>query len=305
VISFDLVLRMILAPAVAAALILGLLWSLYSHAARKSGPGIAWAAPLAVATAAALGYALLEGWPAYPKESWQWLAWITVAGGVLGIVESLIGGQRRGTRERPPEGSHRSRAGLWSMRIPLLAACATCLLLRVAKTSDGSFDVAHVALDVGAVAIGWFVLATAIPAHGPRVGAIVLCVVATAATPLFVFSGNARFAYLSAALCSGLGALSVACWLRPSPRALTSALTPAALLLGLLCVSAREFGYARFSPAWYGAVAIAPALALLPGSRWIPIASEPLRVIARLAVLGAVLGVAVMVAWNTYDPSPY
>src|SRR5688572_30675381 len=160
---------MIIAPAIAAALIVGLAWRLHSPAARKGGGGPAWAAPLAVATAAALGHALLEGWPAYPDESWRWLAWIAVAGGLLGIAESFASA---------------TRARVWIARLPVLAACTACLLLRVAKRGDGSLDLAHVALDAGAVAAGWIVLATAIPAHGPRAGTIALCLVATAATPM-------------------------------------------------------------------------------------------------------------------------
>jgi hypothetical protein len=282
-------LRAFVWPALAALLVLAIAWRLTPRGRRTSAEPRPWAAPLAVALAAALGHALLNGWPWRPNESWRWLAWIAVSGGALGIMESA---------------SRSSVLGTWIVRALVLGASVTLLLLRVAHKDDG-LDVGRVALDAAAALAGWLVFAPAVAAHGARLGPVLLFACGSAVSAMVLFSANLRVALLGAALCGGLAALALSSWRRPSPRGLAGATSTAALLFACLAIAAVELGYPGFSPAWYAAVALAPLASIAAGSRLIPIGREPARSIARLAIALAVLATGVLAAWRAYASSPY
>lgn len=270
-------LRGILAPGVLVGGALLLSWGLASASARRDSAAPPAAAAAAVPLGMLAGLVLLFGWESVPKESWRWLGWLCAALALLGAWES---------RENSSFGLR------WSLRIAMvLAALALVLRKRLLPAGDDP-EWAKLALYLGAplFVIGlWYAL---LPRLGAVAGAGALWLLSAASSAMLLFAGSLKFALIAGALAGGLGALVIACWLRPSVAGMSGAIVPVAVLLSTLCFVGFEFCYAEYPPWLYLGLALAPLAVALPFLR---------SHVAKLCALALPVIAVLIVAFRAYD----
>jgi len=270
-------LRGILVPGVLVGGALLLAWGLASSAARRDSDAPAAAAAAAPPLGMFAGLVLLFGWESVPKESWRWLGWLCLAVALLGAIES---------REKQSFGLR------WGLRLAMvIAALALVLRKRLLHAGDDP-EWAKLALYLGAplAVIGlWRAL---LPRLGAVAGAGALWLLSAASALMLLFAGSLKFSLIAGALAGGLGALVIACWLRPSVSGMSGAIVPVAVLLSTLCFVGFEFCYAEYSPWLYLGLALAPLAVALPFVR-----SSG----ARLAALALPVISVLIVAFLAYD----
>lgn len=269
----------VLLPAAVAGAIFFAAWGLGSKAARADASAPAPAAAIAIGAAGMAGFGQLFGWQFLPRESWLWLLWVFPLAGLLGAVEA---------REGIPA---TLRFGL---RLTLVAGALALVLRKVLWSTGGELQWQKLAI-YGAVplllASLWRALLTPM---GAVVGAGVLWLLTSATAAMLLFAGSLKLAQASGTAAAALGALAVACWLRPSPRGMAGAITPVAVVLSMLVFLGIEYGYAEYSPWLFALIALAPMFGAsgLVRRHW-----------ARLFLIAIPVGIAVALAFRTYDTS--
>lgn len=239
----------ILAPGVLAAVVLLVGWGLASAASRRDSAAPAGPAAAAAPLGMLVGLVLLFGWENVPRESWRWLAWLCIAVAPLAVAES---------REAQPS------AMRWSLRLGMVL-CALALVLRkrvwpAALDPEWTKLALYLTLPLAVIGL-WRAL---LPRLGAVAGASALWLLAASSAAMLLFGGSLKFAQSAGALAGALGALVVACWLRPSVAGLSGAIAPVAVLLSTLCFVGFEFSYAAYSPWLYLGIALSPLASALP-----------------------------------------
>lgn len=269
-----------LAPAVVVGALLLILWGLGSSAARTDTAAPAAAASIAIGLATLVGFGLVFHWNFSPNESWRWLIWVFPLAGALGAIESH------------PTTTNALR---WTLRLVLVAA-ATFLVLRKSLLPGGAhLDLQKTVFYIGAPLVLIGVWHATLPRLGAVLGAATLWMLAVGMAGMFVLAAHSiNFAQICGSIAGGLGALIVACWLRPSAAGMAGAITPVAIILSaqvFLSFELAEFTTSRWT---FGLVALAPVLGLTP------IARKPWT---RFALMSLPVAVAVGIAFHNYDTS--
>jgi len=268
----------VLLPAALAGLVLVLGWRLHR---RGSAVAPAWVAGLATGAAAVSGHALRFGWQWAPRESWRWLGWITCTAALLGMLESCAA-------KHPWRWI--ARAGVTWIGLRLV------LGYKLERAWAGFEGQAWLAGLCAAVLCAWWLWERGLGALASRPGALLLWSVWSLGAVMLLFAYSARLAELGGAICAGLGALAVACFLRP--RASPMAALPV-VLIGFACLSVLAVlqGKPDFHPAWFLLLFCAPAAIVVTakaGRPWLGFG---------LALIGAMAAAAI--AWRSYAPSGY
>jgi hypothetical protein len=270
-------LQAVLVPAAVVGVVLLALWGLGSAAARRTSDASAPAAAFSVCAGAMAGFVLSFGWNPKPVDSWKWILWLFPAAALLGSLSS-----RR-------DASTVTRLGYWT----LLALAATGLVFRrVLLPSGGEFDLDRAALFVALPVALTALWSTVIPALGAGLGASALWLVASATALLCLCAHSLAFTQTAASVAGALGALVVACLLRPSASGLAGAVAPVAVLLSTLSLCAVVFARPYYSRSLFVLVALAPFGGLLPagGRAWL-----------RFLYIAVPVAVAGALALRTYD----
>lgn len=230
------------------------------------------------------GHVGLEGALATPpRERWQWLPWIALAGGAAGLIEAM-------TTSAP---AGRSSPLRWGTRAALAVFTAwACVLTKTPLWIGG---VAAAVTLLGMVVAG----AATRPTAATFIAAVTVVALATAVT-LFV-GETLRVATLCGALAAAAGAcLVLSRWFVVSPRAaipLVAAMVAAFLLCGVLTANVP--------------VTSAVLLAAAPLGAWIPGGAsrrltKPWHTFAvRIAAVSVLAGAAVAVAVSMSSPMEY
>ena len=271
-----------LAPAIVVGAILLIAWKLTSSAARADSAAPAWAASISIGLATLVGFGLVFHWNFQPNESWRWLIWVFPLAGVLGALES---------------GPATTNALRWSLRLVLVSA-ATFLVLRKALLPFGDHLEFHkTALYIGATLAVIGLWHATLPRLGAVLGAATLWMLAVGMAGMFVLAAHSiNFAQISGTIAGGVGALIVACWLRPSVTGMAGAITPVAIFLSALVFLCFEFAEVSTSRWTFALIALAPVLGSLP------IARKPWT---RFVLMVLPVAVAVGIAFHYYDTSVF
>ena len=271
--------QVVLAAAAVAGVILLFAWGLASSASRRDTSAPAAAASFAIGLGTLAGFGLLAGWNLQPRESWLWLIWVFPLAAFAGAYEA---------REAALP------AQRWGARLLLVAVSIGLVLHKTILPSGGKFELQKAALYLGAplavMALWHYVL----PRLGAGLGALALWLASSGTALMLLFAGSVKLLGIGAALAGGLGALIVACRLRPSPGGMAGAITPAAMILSALAFLSIEFSGAKYSPWLFAAVALAPLFGLTPFLR---------RPWMRAALIAIPIAAAAALAFRTYDTS--
>ncbi len=271
----------VLVPAVLVGGILLIAWGLATSAARADTNAPASAVAIALSLAALAGFGLLFGWEFQPRQSWLWMIWVFPACAALAGLESR---------------SVTTPAVRWLLRVALVGVAIDLVLRKVLWPKGGELDFQKCALYFGVPLLVLFLWHAAIPRLGAALGAGALWMMASGTAAMLLFANSLRLAQIGGTIAAGLGALIVACWLRPSPSGMTGAITPVAVLLCTLTFTSLEFSSAEYSHWLFALVALAPCLG------WLPFARKPAL---RLCLIAIPIAVAVVLAFRTYDTSGF
>lgn len=266
----------ILAPGVLVGCVLLVSWGLASSASRRNPKAPAPAVALVLPLGMLLGLVLLFGWVSVPRESWRWLGWVCIAIALLGAFEA---------REGLPRGAR------WALRISMVLVILGCLLRKRLLPSGADPQWVKLALYFSSPLVLIALWRALLPRLGAVAGAGALWFLCVATQLLVLFGGSLKFAQAGGALAGGLGALVVACWLRPSVVGMSGAIAPVAVLLSSLAFLGLEFSFAAYSPWLFLAPALAPLLLAVPFLK-----SNG----ARLLAMALPVVVALVVAYRAY-----
>src|SRR6185436_4788170 len=112
---------------------------------------------------------------------------------------------------------------------------------------------------------------------------------ATGTAGMLVLAHCINFGQIGGSIAGALGALIVACWLRPSPSGMAGAITPVAVFLSALVFLSFELAEPSFSRWSFALIALAPLLGIF--------SAKPL---VRLVLIAVPIVVAVAVAFHAY-----
>ena len=275
----------VLAPgAAAAALVLVL-------RRRTGGADLAppWAAALALATAYALAFALILGWPSLPPvDVTQLSPWLGLFAAPIALV---------------PRTTRRGLVASGALSLALGAAAGALLVSPLTGRALGDLDAA---LLIAAIAASFALfdlsLARALGPLDPRGGAATVATLAGATAAAILLSDTASLGQTTGALAAAAGALLTLGLWRPGLADLRAATPVLAAVLASNLWSAAL--YASALPAVVALLLLSP-LALLAARRLLSRPRPALYAIA-LPVLVALVpaGVALALAAETYCPEP-
>lgn len=271
----------VLAPALLVGIILLIAWGLTTSAARADTNASASAVAIAISLGALVGFGLLFGLELQPRESWLWMIWVFPACAALAGLESR---------------SVVTLAVRWLLRVALVGVAIDLVLRKVLWPKGGDLDFQKCALYFGVPLLVLGLWHTAIPRLGAGLGALALWMMAAGTAAMLLFANSFKLAQIGGAIAASLGALIVACWLRPSPGGMSGAITPVAVLLCTLTFTSFEFASAKYSHWLFALVALAPFCAMLPFAR---------KALPRMLLIAIPIAVAVVLAFRTYDTSAY
>jgi len=269
----------ILVPGIVAATILFFAWKLASSAARRDKSASAPAAAIAVSLGSLAGFCALFGWNYRPVESWLWMIWVFPALALLGALEA------------------RASSTFLVAALLRIAACGVAMGLVLRKLilhAGPGVDTNRLALYVGTPVIAISLWRSVFPFLSAGVGSAALWMVSTASAVMVLLAHSMKLAQIGGALAGTLGALIVACLLRPSVKGLAGALTPVAVILSCLVFLSLEYSSMGYSVWLFALVGLAPALGVLP------FVKKPWMKIALIAIP---IAIAVALAFRTYDTS--
>ena len=271
----------ILAPAAVVGVFLLIAWGLASQASRRNQDAPGGAAAFALGAGALAGFVLLHGFQPKPTESWLWMVWVYPAVAILGALEA------------------RPALPLFArslVRVLLIGGALWLVLGKRLWPASGEIDFAKSGLYLGSALAVSLLWSAVLPQLGAALGASAMWLASTAVSALLVFAGSVRLAGLAAGIAGGLGALIVACLLRPSARGMAGAILPAVVMLSMLAFLSLEFSHAAYPPWIFALVASAPLLGLC---------APAARPFVRLALVAVPVLVAVGWGFSTYEQSPY
>ncbi len=271
----------VLAPALLVGTLLLIAWGLAASAARADPNAPASAVAIAISLGALAGFGLLFGWEPQPRESWLWMIWVFPACAALAGLESR---------------SVTTPAVRWLLRVALVGVAIDLVLRKVLWPKGGDLDFEKCALYFGVPLLVLGLWHAVIPRLGAALGALALWMMASGMAAMLLFANSFKLAQIGGTVAAGLGALIVACWLRPSPGGMAGAITPVAVLLCTLTFTSFEFASAKYSHWLFALVALAPLCAVLPLAR---------KSLPRLCLIAIPILVAVVLAFATYDTSAY
>lgn len=206
------------------------------------------AALLAIALGYVAGHVGLFGWPAFPPvESWQWLVYLALTAGLVGVLAGLA---------LIPDWLHRGLA--W-----LLLAIAPWLLLKILLPAEWS--TLHIRAWLGGFSIAFIAFWTSLDAlarrrPGPAMPLILLITI-SAGSFVLLESANARLAQLAGVLAAAIvPALIVATWRPGVSLAGGAALVTGIVLCGLLATGHAN-NYGDVPAIAFVLIAAAPTLA--------------------------------------------
>ncbi len=269
----------VLAPALLVGVILLIAWGLASSASRADSNAPASAVAIAISLGAMAGFGLLFGWEFLPRESWLWMIWVFPACAALAGLEAR---------------SVTTPSVRWLLRVALVGVAIDLVLRKVLWPKGGDLSFHKCALYFGAPLLVLFVWHAVIPRLGAVLGAGALWMMATGTAAMLLFANSLKLAQIGGTIAAGLGALIVACWLRPSASGMAGAITPVAVLLCTLAFTSLEFSSAKYSHWLFAVVALAPLAAMLPIAR---------KSVPRLLLIAIPIAIAVALAFRTYDTS--
>ena len=272
----------ILAPAILVGAFLLIAWGLASRAARQDVQASASAAAFAVPLGMLLGLLFLFGYEKIPSESWRWLPHVCLLLALLCAFEA---------RAQASQGTR------WAFRLAIVAAAVGLILRKRIWPAGGDLELGKLGLYLGTPLVVIAVWRTMLPRLGARGAACALWALAVAMSAMLLFAGSLKFALAGSALAGALGALVVACWLRPSVSGMSGAIVPVAVLLSVLAFLGLEFTYANYSPWLFAVIGLAPLLA------WERLARN--RTWLRTALIALPIVVALVLAFRGYQAGDY
>lgn len=236
----------------------------------------------------ALGQLAVTGWELRPISAWQWIPWVSAAALFPALLLAL--GWRHTAR---------------GVQLGYLVAAFHLLLDRVLTPARGESAAVLWIIGLAVAAAIWTRILSAVAERIESPTAeLLLAGLALGVSGLALFAG-----FIGAALCAAtVAAVSAAAGAvgfvrRASPRAVGLAAWIVAPALASIALAAQHYGDPGYTP-WLWALILAGSIAPVcvrgrPGD-------SPLRALLPRALAAAIpIGVAVFLAYRTYDPSPY